>query len=102
MDVHVFYTITTALPLRSMDCAHGAGEWFEGIGGRCVAASRNNAWSNHCLLGMMTCSEKAHSVKSARRFQRDYLRPPTRRFDGQCVIDLELVAKASDSDKWIN
>ena len=51
----------------------------------------------------MTCFEKEHSVKSTEKGSSGIIYAHQLNVSvGQCVIDLELIVKASDSDEWIS
>jgi len=102
MDVHVPYAITIGLRLRGVDVMtaqeDGAQELEDAdLLTRATTLGRIMFTRDDDLL-----REAALRLKRSESFEGVIYAHQLDVSIGQCVIDLELVVKASDSDEWIN
>lgn len=102
MDVHVPYAITIGLRLRGVDVITAQED-----GSRKLEDS--DLLNRVTTLGRIMFTrdddliwEAAHRQKRGERFTGIVYAHHLDVSIGQCVIDLELIVKASDSDEWIN
>lgn len=102
LDVHVPYAICAELRLRGIDVVtaqeDGAGEWSDA-----------KLFARASSLGRILVTQDDDLLSEAAAWQREnrpfvgviYARQSTVSI-GQCVLDLELIAKASRPDEWYN
>ena len=102
MDVHVPYAITTELRLRGVDVLTAQEDG---------AARQNDArlLDRALALGRVLVTqdfgflrEAARRQKKGEKFAGIVFAPQLDVTIGQCVRDLELIARASEMDEWVN
>lgn len=102
MDVHVPYAITTELRLRGVNVLTAQ---EDGAGQEDDARLLDRAFALGRILMTQDTGflrEAARRKKKGERFAGIVFAPQMEVTIGQCVRDLELIARASVTDEWVN